>query len=67
MGGVFCFLSVFLKVQAFLLRAGLFRDFLSSKGIKYELVGLHPKTHNMFWVYIKNEELDKYTSEWSQK
>ena len=43
------------------------RDFLSSKGIKYELVWLHPKTHNMFWVYIKNEELDKYTSEWSQK
>ena len=43
------------------------RDFLSSKGIKYELVGLHPKTHKMFWVYIKNVELDKYTSEWSQK
>ena len=43
------------------------RDFLTSKGIRYELVGLHPKTHKMFWVYIKNKELDKYTSEWSQK
>ena len=43
------------------------RDFLSSKGIRYELVGLHPTTHKMFWVYIKNEQLDKYTSEWSNK
>lgn len=43
------------------------RDFLSSNGIRYELVGLHPETHKMFWVYIKNKELDKYTSEWSQK
>ena len=43
------------------------RDFLSSKGVKYELVGLHPTTHKMFWVYIKNEDLDKYTSEWSNK
>ena len=43
------------------------RDFLTSKGIRYELVGLHPETHKMFWVYIKNKELDKYTSEWSQK
>ena len=43
------------------------RDFLTSKGIRYVLVGLHPETHKMFWVYIKNKELDKYTSEWSQK
>ena len=28
------------------------RDFLTSKGIRYELVGLHPKSHKMFWVYM---------------
>lgn len=43
------------------------RDFLSAKGIRYELVGLHPETKNMFWVYIKTKELDKAMQEWSNK
>lgn len=43
------------------------RDFLASYGVRYELVGLHPETHKMFWVYIKNEKLDFLTSEWSKK
>ena len=33
------------------------RDYLVNKGIRYELVGLHPKTKHMFWVYIKTKEL----------
>ena len=40
------------------------RDFLATKGIRYELVGLHPKSHAMFWVYIKDEKLDKALTEW---
>lgn len=43
------------------------RDFLTAKGIRYELVGVHPKTNKMFWVYIKDDKLDRYTSEWSKK
>jgi hypothetical protein len=43
------------------------RDFLTSNGVRYELVGLHPKTNKMFWVYIKNNKLNKLTSEWSRK
>ena len=43
------------------------RDFLTSKGIRYELVGLHPKTKDMFWVYIKNELLNNAMQEWSLK
>ena len=35
------------------------RDFFTSKGIRYELVGLHPKSHDMFWIYIKTNELEK--------
>lgn len=35
------------------------RDYFTSKGIRYELVGLHPKSHDMFWVYIKTTELEK--------
>ena len=41
------------------------RDFFTSKGIKYELVGLHPKSYDMFWVYIKTIELEKAMNEWS--
>ena len=43
------------------------RNYLSSLGIKYELVGLHPETKNMFWVYIKTEKLEKAMLEWSNK
>ena len=41
------------------------RDFFASKGIRYELVGLHPKSNDMFWVYIKTTELEKAMNEWS--
>ena len=43
------------------------RDYFTSKGIKYELVGLHPKSNDMFWVYIKTEELNNAMKEWSHK
>ena len=42
------------------------RDFLTSHGVRYELVGMHPETHKMFWVYIKDEKLNTLTSEWSK-
>ena len=41
------------------------RDFLTSKGIRYELVGLHPTSKAMFWVYIKDEKLNKALTQWS--
>ena len=41
------------------------RDYFASKGIRYELVWLHPKSHDMFWVYIKTIELEKAMNEWS--
>ena len=41
------------------------RDFLTSKGIRYEFVGLHPTSKAMFWVYIKDEKLDKALTQWS--
>ena len=43
------------------------RDYLSSVGIRYELVGLHPETKNMFWVYVKTKKLEKAMLEWSSK
>ena len=41
------------------------RDFLTSQGIRYELVGLHPTSKAMFWVYITDEKLDKALTTWS--
>lgn len=38
------------------------RDFLNSYDVRYELVGLHPKTNKMFWVNIKNKKLNTLTS-----
>lgn len=43
------------------------RDYFTSKGIKYELVGLHPKTKQMFWIYIKDNKLSNAMKEWSKK
>ena len=40
------------------------RDYLSSKGIRYELVGLHPTSKAMFWVYRKDEILDQALTHW---
>lgn len=42
------------------------RNFLSQKGIRYELVGLHPETKKMFWVYIKDKKLIEAVNEWSK-
>ena len=40
------------------------RDFISNKGIKSKITGLHPKTKCQFWVYIEDEVLDKCLKEW---
>lgn len=43
------------------------KNYFSEHGIKYELVGLNPYTHNMFWVYIKTPEVIHIMKEWNQK
>ena len=42
------------------------REFLKREGIRYELVGLHPETKLMFWVYIKDEQLNKVLKIWKE-
>ena len=41
------------------------REFLYSKGVRYKLAALNPNSKSLFWVYVKNEKLDKLLSEWS--
>lgn len=39
-------------------------QFLTSKGIRYELAGRHPNKEMTMWVYIKTEELNKALNEY---
>jgi len=41
------------------------KDFLTSKGIKYKLVGLHPQSKMQFFVYIDNDEFKLAMKEWN--
>lgn len=41
------------------------RDFLYNNGVRYKLAALNPNSKSLFWVYIKDEKLDKLLSEWS--
>lgn len=41
------------------------REFLYNNGVRYKLAALNPNSKSLFWVYVKNEKLDKLLSEWS--
>ena len=41
------------------------RDFLYENGVRYKLAALNPNSKSLFWVYVKNEKLDKLLSQWS--
>lgn len=41
------------------------RDYLKNNGIRYKIVAQNPNTQKIFWVYVRNEELDIYLNKWS--
>ena len=41
------------------------RNFLQKNGSRYKLVALNPNSKNLFWVYVKDEKLNKLLDEWS--
>ena len=41
------------------------REFLYNNGVRYKLAALNPNRKSLFWVYVKDEKLDKLLSEWS--
>ena len=41
------------------------REFLYKNGVRYKLAALNPNSKSLYWVYVKNEKLDKLLSEWS--
>jgi len=43
------------------------RNFLYQRGIKYEVCALNPNNHQMFWVYVRDVELNKELTNWSNR
>ena len=41
------------------------REFLYENGMRYKLAALNPNSKSLFWVYVKDEKLDKLLNEWS--
>lgn len=41
------------------------RNYLYKNGMRYKLAALNPNSKSLFWVYVKDEKLDKLLSEWS--
>jgi hypothetical protein len=42
------------------------RNYLYENGLRYKLAALNPNSKSLFWVYVKNERLDKLLSAWSE-
>lgn len=42
------------------------RNYLHQNGVKYELCALNPNSKSMFWVYMRNAELDHLLSQWRE-
>ena len=41
------------------------RNYLFENGLRYKLAALNPNSKSLFWVYVKDEKLDKLLNEWS--
>lgn len=41
------------------------RKYLYKNGLEYKLAALNPNSKSLFWIYVKNEKLDKLLSDWS--
>lgn len=41
------------------------RKYLYENGIRYKLAALNPNSKKLFWVYVKDENLNRLLKEWS--
>ena len=41
------------------------REYLNDNGLRYKLAALNPNSKSLFWVYVKDEKLDKLLNDWS--
>lgn len=43
------------------------RKYLQDNGVNYRLCALNPNSHKMFWVFVKDEKLNKLLNAWTAK
>ena len=43
------------------------RKYLENNGVNYHLCALNPNSHKMFWVFVKDEKLNKLLNTWTAK
>lgn len=43
------------------------RNYLYKNGLRYKLAALNPNNNNLFWVYVKDKNLDELLDRWSTK
>ena len=41
------------------------RNFLYKNGMRYKLAALNPNSKRLFWVYVKDNQLDKLLDKWT--
>ena len=41
------------------------REYLYKNGLRYKIAALNPNSKSLFWVYVKDEKLDRLSNEWS--
>lgn len=41
------------------------RNYLYENGLRYKLAALNPNSKSLFWVYVKNDKLDRLLNNWS--
>ena len=41
------------------------RNYLYENGLRYQLAALNPNSKSLFWIYIKDEKLDRLLGDWS--
>lgn len=50
--------------ELFICYSNYLKIFLLEEGIRFKVVGLNPDNKRMFWVFIKNEELNNALAKW---
>lgn len=43
------------------------RNFLYEHGLRYKLAALNPNSKKLFWIYVKDKNLDILLNKWSTK
>lgn len=43
------------------------KEFLMSEGNEYITVALDPKSNKTFWMFLKDDNLDKALTKWSER